>query len=362
MVFNTFPVDQRQGATNFSELLDIRLAAARAVQETELYTVVEIGDAIADQLALQQGILRKEAEYEEQEKTVSGLDGQINELTSKADSGRAARLGEVSGAYALRLEQLQAIKRRASTLESLDSAIRLARTSAFPRQAADLRSKYALAGLTEAEWTRFVPDFVGDVDAIVQTSLADTRKIADEVAGSPELGVDQENLDSIVADRLHEQSVANLLKEQRRLEKLVGLDDQRRQKLIKLRDQLTAGRGKLKRLGDELNAAKNSGPQIEILTKSRLEHYAAYFDALLQEERELKVLYAPLRTVLDSSGSSVAKLRFSVRRKVDIGEWARDGEELLDLRKAGPFRAQVSLDGELSKDWSQFGRLATVLL
>jgi hypothetical protein len=51
-----------------------------------------------------------------------------------------------------------------------------------------------------------------------------------------------------------------------------------------------------------------------------------------------------------------AKLRFSVRRKVDIDEWVREGEELLDLRKAGPFRGTGELRRraaeELEQVWS----------
>ena len=277
------------GTTNISRPLKLRLnsyrlAAARVIQETELYTVVEIGDAIADQLALQQGLMRKEAEYKEQEKIASGLDVQIGELTAKADSGMTGRLTEVSAAYELRLEQLQAINRRISALESLESAITLARTSIFPRHAADMRSKYALAGLSEAEWESFVPDFSGDVDFLVETSLSDARIAASMISGPPDSEAAQRSLDHLSADQLREQQVVYLLMEQRRLEKLVGLDDQRRRKLAKLRDQATSARTKLKKLADELAAAKNAGQQIDILTKSRLEHYAAYFDALLKEE------------------------------------------------------------------------------
>ena len=65
------------------------------------------------------------------------------------------------------------------------------------------------------------------------------------------------------------------------------------------------------------------------------------------------MLYRPLRSVLDSFGSSVAKLRFSVRRKVDIDEWAREGEELLDLRKAGPFRGAGELRRRAAEELEQ---------
>jgi putative AbiEii toxin of type IV toxin-antitoxin system len=77
----------------------------------------------------------------------------------------------------------------------------------------------------------------------------------------------------------------------------------------------------------------------------RLERYAAYFDALLEEERNLNELYAPLARILAEGGNTVSKLRFSVKRSIDVDAWAARGEELLDLRKEGAFRGR----GELAR-------------
>jgi hypothetical protein len=49
--------------------------------------------------------------------------------------------------------------------------------------------------------------------------------------------------------------------------------------------------------------------------------------------------------VLDGFGPSVSKLRFSVKRHVETARWARQGEQYLDLRKAGRFRGT----GELAR-------------
>ena len=89
-------------------------------------------------------------------------------------------------------------------------------------------------------------------------------------------------------------------------------------------------------------------PRTQILMSSprdRLEHYRGYFEALLAEETELRLLYEPLDAVLKLFGSTIAKLRFNVRRVVDVEQWSSRGEGLLDLRRDGPFRGS----GELTR-------------
>jgi energy-coupling factor transporter ATP-binding protein EcfA2 len=345
VVFNAFPVDQRQGATTFDELLDIRLGAARARQSTELYSIIEIGDAIAEQQVLQQSSPKKIAERGELQKTVAGLQAQINGLTSQAASDKGDRLAQISAAHAARQEQLQGIQRKITALDALKTEVQLARTSTFPRNSANLREKHVHAGLDDALWEAFAIDFVGDVDRILDEALAKARREYQRVAGSVRKDDSGRVFAGLAADQLVTQTLADLRAEKLRLEHLVGLDDQRRKKLVKLDDQLAVARSRVARLDAEIDRATAADQQIAALTQSRLDHYAAYFDALLEEEHELKELYAPLRNFLDGFGASVAKLRFSVRRKVDIGSWASEGESHLDLRKTGSFRGA----GELAR-------------
>ena len=91
----------------------------------------------------------------------------------------------------------------------------------------------------------------------------------------------------------------------------------------------------------DVEHTKNENPKD--LVARRLEHYKAYFQALLEEEAELRQLYAPLEEVIQEAGASVAKLRFVVKRVVDIKAWADRGEDLLDLRKEGRFRGEGAL-------------------
>jgi energy-coupling factor transporter ATP-binding protein EcfA2 len=345
VVFNAFPADRRQGATNFRELLEIHLGAARAREKTEIYTIIEIGDSIADQQVLQQGSPRKIAEREEQKRTIGGLQKQIEELTGQAVGSKGDRLALVSAAYAVRQEQLQGIQRRITALDEIKAEVQLARTSTFPRNAASLRNRHVHAGLDDTRWAAFTANFVGDVDGIINTALARASSEYQDAVGSASPDNADAVLDNLNVDQLAEQTLADLRSDKLRLEHLVGLDDQRRRKLARLNDQSAVVRARVVKLDAEIASAADADRQISALTQSRLEHYAAYFNALLEEEQELKELYAPLRNVLDGFGPSIAKLQFSVRRKVDTDSWASQGEEYLDLRKAGSFRGT----GELAR-------------
>ena len=74
-----------------------------------------------------------------------------------------------------------------------------------------------------------------------------------------------------------------------------------------------------------------------------LHGYALVFDGIIDEERELSALYAPLGARLETEEGALGKLSFSIRRVVDVGAWAQSGEDLLDLRKTGPFKGRGAL-------------------
>ena len=92
------------------------------------------------------------------------------------------------------------------------------------------------------------------------------------------------------------------------------------------------------KLDQEVEVAQAADGRIAALITERTERYASYFNALLGEEQELRDLYAPLDELLQDFGPTVAKLKLSVRRRVDLHAWVDQGEQLIDLRTAGPFR------------------------
>ncbi len=339
VIFEAWPVEQRQGATSFQELLNIRLGAVRSAQRDELTAVTEISESITDQRVLQRGLAKKEEQRSTTASTVNSVEGQISELTGKADAASGERHGTVSTALADRQGDLQSVDRRVTDLKALQAEVQAARTSHFPaflRQR--VQTPHPHAGLTDEQWSAFLPQFSGDVDRILSDVLIVVGSEHASIAGLP---VDREKppeLDSATAEDVRLKTVAELTFEQARLEKLVGLDKQRSAKLTQLQGQLSVARAAVAKLDTETAEAKHAEARILELISERTQRYSSYFNALLTEEQELRALYAPLDTLLQAFGASVAKLKLSVRRRVNLAPWVKQGEDLIDLRTAGPFR------------------------
>jgi hypothetical protein len=342
VVFNAWPADQRVGTTNFAELLNLRLAPARDKERSEVEAIRELGEEIAEQQVLRASRERKSAERTAQQKLLEQAETQIRDLVKQGTKGDATRLADVNSALELRQNAYQALDRQIKSLEGLQSQASTARSTTFPRYRNKLRSENTAANLPDAEWASFGVDFVGEVDELLAKSLERARNAASSIAGSNTTPIPE--LDAVGKDDLPKLTIAELSAEQLRLQKLIGLDSRRTLQLKSANQRQRDLRGKIAKLDEEIKAAERASDRISELSEERTAHYAAYFDALLQEEQLLKELYDPLRMVLSSGGAAVSKLEFSVRRFVDINSWAKEGEEkLIDLRTAGPFQGSGGL-------------------
>lgn len=343
VVFNAWPADRRLGTTNFAELLRLRLAPAREKERSEVEAIRELGEEIADQQVLRASRERKSAERSAQQKLLEQAEAQIGDLVKQGTKGDATRLANVNSALEVRRNEYQAVDRQIKSLEALQGQASTARTTTFPRYTNKLRTENTAAKFEAVEWDSFGVDFVGEVETLLTTSLARAREAASSIAGSTTSEIAPE-LDAVSKEDLAKRTIAELTAEQLRLQKLIGLDTRRTQELKNANKRQSDLRGKITKLDEVIKAADGASERISELSEERTTHYAAYFDALLEEEELLKELYAPLRAVLSSGGTAVSKLEFSVRRVVNINAWAKEGEEkLIDLRTAGPFQGTGGL-------------------
>lgn len=344
VIFEAWPVEQRQGATSFQDLLGIRLGAARARQHDELGAVTAISEGITDQRVMQRGLKGKKAEKAAATTSITNCEAQIKELTGKADTASSERHAAVSGALAERQKALQSLDRKMTDLRKLQAAAQHFSDAQFPALQQRIQQEHSHAGLTDDQWSRFLPKFSGDVDATLRDALAKTELEHKASAGAaipPDSGT---TVDGISEDDLLTSTVAELTFEQSRLQNLIGLDAKRAAALTQLQNNLTKVRSASIKLDEGIKTAEGAAAKIQQLTADRTARYKAYFNALLEEERELVTLYAPLAKILSEFGPSVAKLKLSVRRRVDLESWVSHAEKsLIDLRTAGPFRGTGGL-------------------
>jgi hypothetical protein len=182
VIFNAWPVDERQGATDFQELLGIRLGALRARQKTELETIRQIGEAITDQRVIKSGLARKQEERKGVGTSIAALEAQINTLTAKSGGTSGVRHGLVSSVLASRQEALQAVDRRITDIKALQDGVDTALGTHFPQFLRRLREPHPYAGLSETEWGAFLPRFGGDVRGILQDRYSSCRAQGEHAA------------------------------------------------------------------------------------------------------------------------------------------------------------------------------------
>jgi hypothetical protein len=142
---------------------------------------------------------------------------------------------------------------------------------------------------------------------------------------------------------LEDQTLSLLNKEVARLRALIGVDAEQAKAFARLSEKISRDEAAVAKLDREIELAKKAEGRISELIQARRDHYAAVFDGIIEEEKELSDLYEPLRSRLETEEGALGKLSFSIRRSVDVAGWAERGENLLDLRKNGPFRGRGAL-------------------
>ncbi len=351
VVFDAWPAEERLGATSFDQLLAIRLNSAVDTQAVESAAISDLSDRITSQRLLIEsgpGLLRDKARHEERK---LALETEAEALTSKADKQSADRLAAVNAAFDQRSQRAQQAARRVKAIEALENEIRLARSSTFPGIVSRLNEGLESAGVSLDDWeNNFTIDFGAGVDKFVANAIRDARSQVIEINGTQPEDAAVEPLDDIDSADLGSLSVGHLNAERERLKRLVGLDDGRTEKLTAITKRTTSEAASIAETELKLKEVEKAPRRRDDFIENRIERYAAYFDALLEEEEELQALYAPLSRVVANAGPTVARLEFSVQRIVDLAQWAEQGERFLDLRTGGAFRGRGGLAEVVRED------------
>ena len=280
VIFEAWPIDQRQGAATFRELLMIRLTAARERQSIELETVVDFSNRITEMRLRHRALQSQRDQLEEQRGRLGKLDAAIARLTKNADEKNADRLVVVSEALRERQKQTQQLDRRRTGLEGLQSAVRSARSTSFPQNLERLRDRHSAAGLAETEWNAFKIDFAGDVEGILNDASKEVGDLIEVLAGTTVDDPEPVVLDVLTHDDLLKRPINELEADAERLRALVGLDASRDKDLKRFTEAASEARTRIEKLTRDIEQTEKERPNE--LVDRRLAHYEAYFTALLE--------------------------------------------------------------------------------
>lgn len=362
VIFNAHPLNDRQGADSFEELLDIRLATSRQKRERQQQALTKASAGLTDERVKKDGLKALEKDRDDKKRAIEKDKIDRKSLVANGNEERTKRHEQVALAVDAKRQQVDQAKRRCQSLLNLQDDVRDFRTRQAPSLLADLKDEREHAGLSTADWETFKLDYAGPVDSLLTervnqanqsiTSLQGPARIDPTVPENPDpaLALIPANAD------LADQTLSLLERELARLRTSVGVDAQNAKRYTTLSDKITRAETSLTKVLQQIERIQSADERIRVLVDARRVAYAAIFEAIIEEEKELTDLYAPIKMRIDKAAGSLSKLSFSVRRIVDLAQWAFKGESLLDLRTNGPFKGRGELlrsaRGTLMAPWA----------
>lgn len=349
VIFQAHTPDTRLGASSFSELRETMTAATRRAKERYKATLAEIADEVSVQRDLDRSVSQMEKKRADLAATIQRDKQDRKQLTPSESKAVLNRLEAVRGAAERASQGIAALNKRQLDLNGLKQSADQFRDVDADTKLRLLKSEYPNSGLSDEDWGRFKLTYHGDIDALLDDLLKAVHTDI-TVKRGPAEGEDAEAECLAKAQPyfpedvdLSGQTLSLLLKEQRRLEAYIGIDEAQRRKYTDLCDKIAKAEAQLNKLDEEIVEAKAANSKIEQLLEQRENTYRSIFGEIVQEEGLLQRLYKPLDDSLKTQEGTLSKLTFSVRRKVDLKGWTETGESSLDTRKVGAFRGKGAL-------------------
>ncbi len=356
VVFEAHPADALGGASNFDEYRGdqtIRFSNARQRHEDSLGQISERLGAERDK---KRQIDTTKAAIQSKENQVKDLEGDRKRLIVAGDDVRAARLAQVSITADATKATIRRLSQREQAIAGLKDDVEGFRDLEAPELLRQVQEKYPRIGMQDGDWDAFLLDYTGDVGEKIEKALREAQRQIGLWKGVSVAQPEDPNTPLIAADAdLGRLPLATLSAEIERLEGLVSLDKDKREKMVAVSGRISNENISLASLREKLTDCEGAGTRIQALLKEREQLYAKVFAAIVGEEAVLNTLYAPLRNRLEAAGGALGKLSFSVRRVANVAAWAAAGEALLDLRRKGDFRGRgtiaVKAAETLQKAW-----------
>ncbi len=350
VIFDAHEETEREGASNFQELYDIRCDNAiqqRRRCENELSTIAE--QLLAERL-LKLDLPNLTKKKEELVKQMSQDDLARKKLVRPDQQLRLSRQEEVGKALQTRRNELEKLQKEARALKALQTDVTDYRVRRAPAVLSEFKANRAEVTFSPEQWAQFVPTISSSVDDLVSGRLTQIEQTIRIITGlfSPTLTTEQLQTPLIDSAAVLIGCTVNLLQaEFDRLGKLIGIDRQHATLFKQISDKMVASQKSVDSLEQQIKRIGEATENINNLIRSRRKAYQQVFEAIIQLETELQLLYGPLEQSLEQAQGALGKLQFVIQRHVDLEGWCAKGEQFLDLRKEGPFRGKGTLQSEV---------------
>jgi len=358
VIFEAHDDDQRDGATDFQELLEARTMRFQEARRREVEAIITLSERIAVELEKETLVEGLQQQSVQKRELIKNYNADLSKLVvkgSEAQANRHEQLNQVAQGIAAKVQSYQNQRRIFVTMQDEVSNMRSTKAPEMLRQ---VQARYPGSGLDAKKWGDFLLIYRGDVDKALTEYIAWADKEVAKLQGAvPAVGDPNTPLIADTED-LSTVQLARLKAEMARLEQLIGADAAIRKQYTALSARISQENVALKALEERLLDVQGAAARRKTLQAEREASYGRVFGAIVSQQNELTALYAPLLTRLQKSSGTLRKLSFTVARVVDADAWGEVAEEkLIDRRKSGPFSGRGTLIGlanaELKPAWEK---------
>lgn len=353
VIFLAHPIADRLGVSDFSELLELRSAAAKSEREENEDLISISSEAITREITKKNNLVALVKRRDELLNTTEIDKVTRKGLLGKGDDLRTKRFEQVNTSLDIVKRKLETAQNNQRALLALKQYVDSARQGAFPNFTKQVIEKHPGTAFNEQQWKAFNINFIGDVDGLLSLAIDSANKLVTKIKGQVIIVSETQNkVLSLIPDvaALEDQTFELLTAEVNRLKYLIGIDTENGKVYSKISEKINKQESDIVKLNVDIADSSSAQERMVTLMEKRRSAYKRVFDAILHEEQELKNLYQPLMANISAQKGTLAKLTFTVKRKANTLKWAQDGEELLDLRKAGPFKGKGALLDTVNKE------------
>lgn len=356
VIFDAHPTLDRDGATDFDELLALKTTVLRDNRERDEEAIANLSDQIGSEREKQTKIAGLESQISQKETLVSGYLKNRDSLVSTGSVQRVARLKDVADAADYVRTQIRLWNQEAQALRSLQNDVSDFRTNRAPMALRAAKQTFAGTHLKDDQWSAFHHTYSGDVDGTIVERLANAVHQVETWRGSQPPAKSDDNQPFLADDAvLKKASLGTLEAELERIQRLINIDTDTANRLRALTARIGEENAALARLKETLEDCRGADERAKQLQADREQAHRRVFESIVAEEQVLHDLYRPLMDRLAAASGTLRKLSFSVSRRADIERWAKEGEGLFDKRRAGPFKGVGTLqqwaEAQLQEAW-----------
>lgn len=345
VIFEAHNTLERDGATDFGELLELRTTVLRDNRDRDEKAIETLSDQIGLEREKQSQITCLKSQIAQKEALIAGYIKSRDKLVTAGSAERIARLNALTEAADHVRTQIRLWSQESQALRSLQNDVLDFRANRAPMALRTTMQNFVGAHLDDASWEVFRQTYAGNVDGTLTERLTKAEKATAEWRGKelPRKASDQE---PYVADdaELKQLSLGELEAEIGRIQRLINIDTDTANRLRTITTKIGDENAALKRLKDSLADCEGAAARTTQLQSDREKAYLRVFESIVAEEQVLHTLYRPLMDRLLQAPGTLRKLSFSVSRHADVHRWATEGEGLFDKRRTGPFKGVGTLE------------------